>query len=263
MRCDRRSTCSGRFLPTEISNLGEVKHEIIKLGRSPLSERVYPIPSDWVPLTDVLAILTRFTKHWTEFRPQTEGKEAKLISEIFGETWGEHVSRFTFYFRFKIVGERMTIIILSLLGRKFQFDSVLMFETPTVKWLKWRLVHKLLTTKAPSGFPIARIVRTHCWITVPLPTGTAQRIDAAVEDFNSHYTVSSEIEDREGTESRNTSVTNASGVWAHDDPILGVLQVHLGVAHMILNCSGRCLLTVITTSFIDRMEVYSNRRFQM
>jgi hypothetical protein len=67
-------------------NLDDVKHEIVKLGRSPLAEKVYPIPSDWVPLTDVFAILTRFKKHWTEFRPETKAKEAKLISEIFEES---------------------------------------------------------------------------------------------------------------------------------------------------------------------------------
>ena len=70
----------------EIMNLAVVKHEIVKLGRSPLAEKVYPIPSDWVPITDVLAILTRFRKHWTEFRPTTKAKEAELISEIFGES---------------------------------------------------------------------------------------------------------------------------------------------------------------------------------
>lgn len=67
-------------------NLDKAKHEIVKLGRSPLAEKAYPIPSDWVPLTDVLAILTRFRKHWMEFRPTTTTSEAKLLSEIFGES---------------------------------------------------------------------------------------------------------------------------------------------------------------------------------
>jgi len=67
-------------------SLDDVKHEIVKLGRSPLAEKVYPIPPDWVPLTDVLATLTRFRKHWTEFRPTIKDEEAELISGIFGES---------------------------------------------------------------------------------------------------------------------------------------------------------------------------------
>lgn len=66
-------------------DLDEVRQEIILLGRSPLTEKLYPIPSDLVPLTDVLAIITRFKKDWTEFRHTTNTEESKLIYEIFGE----------------------------------------------------------------------------------------------------------------------------------------------------------------------------------
>ncbi len=65
-------------------NLDDLKEEIIRLGKSPLAEKLYPIPPDLVPLTDVLAILTRFKKDWTEFRRTTHTREAQLISEIFG-----------------------------------------------------------------------------------------------------------------------------------------------------------------------------------
>ena len=74
------------MLTRKIMNLADVKYEIVKLGKSPLAERVFPIPSDWVPLTDVLAILTRFREHWTQFRPPTNTKEAELIAEILGES---------------------------------------------------------------------------------------------------------------------------------------------------------------------------------
>ena len=66
-------------------NLSDVRREIVRLGRNPLAEKIYPIPSEWVPLTDVLATLARFRKHWTEFRPQTDEQEAKLISEMLGK----------------------------------------------------------------------------------------------------------------------------------------------------------------------------------
>ena len=78
----------------KIMNLADVENEIVELGKSPLAEKAYPIPSYCVPLTDVLAILTRFRKHWTQFRPPTNTKEAELISEILGESRGfEHVNR--------------------------------------------------------------------------------------------------------------------------------------------------------------------------
>ena len=65
-------------------NLEEAGREIISLGRSPLLEKLYPIPSDMVPLPDFLAILTRFKRNWTELEHSADAPEAKLISKIFG-----------------------------------------------------------------------------------------------------------------------------------------------------------------------------------
>jgi len=66
-------------------NLEQVKQEIKDLGTSPVAGKMYPITSDWVPVTDVLAILNRFEKHWKKYH---EGKkseaETKLVNDIFG-----------------------------------------------------------------------------------------------------------------------------------------------------------------------------------
>lgn len=40
--------------------LGELRAEIQQSARSPYSEKLYPITSDWIPVTDVLAIVDRF-----------------------------------------------------------------------------------------------------------------------------------------------------------------------------------------------------------
>lgn len=67
-------------------NLGQVKHEIKELGKSPVAEKTYPITSNWVPITDVLAILNRFEKHWKNYMEKKKGaKEAEILSEILGE----------------------------------------------------------------------------------------------------------------------------------------------------------------------------------
>jgi hypothetical protein len=63
-------------------NLEQVKKEIESLGKSPASERMYPITSDWVPISDVLAIIDRFEKHWKNYKPSNKGN---LIAEILGE----------------------------------------------------------------------------------------------------------------------------------------------------------------------------------
>jgi hypothetical protein len=75
-----------------IMNLGEVEREIMKLRRSPFIEKMYPIPRDWVPITDVLAILCRFRKHWKTFRTAKDDEETNLISEIFGEEYRQSQS---------------------------------------------------------------------------------------------------------------------------------------------------------------------------
>ena len=68
-------------------NLGQVKREVKALGKSPVAEKVYPITSDWVPLTDVLAIINRFEKHWKNYKESKKGAtEGKLIAEILGES---------------------------------------------------------------------------------------------------------------------------------------------------------------------------------
>ncbi len=68
-------------------NLEQVKREIAELGRSPVAEKMYPITSDWIPLTDVLAIINRFEKHWKQYKgTKKDSSETKLISEILGET---------------------------------------------------------------------------------------------------------------------------------------------------------------------------------
>jgi hypothetical protein len=68
-------------------NLEQVKREIRELRQSPVAERMYPITSDWVPLTDVLAIINRFEKHWTHCKgTKKRADETKLIEEILGKT---------------------------------------------------------------------------------------------------------------------------------------------------------------------------------
>jgi hypothetical protein len=64
-------------------NLEQVKSEIENLGKSPAAEKLYPITSNWVPVTDVLAIINRFEKHWKGRKTLNE-PEGKLIAEIFG-----------------------------------------------------------------------------------------------------------------------------------------------------------------------------------
>lgn len=68
-------------------NLEQVKREIKEIGKSPVAEKIYPITSDWVPVTDVLAIINRFEKHWKQYKQTKKGgDETKLINEILGET---------------------------------------------------------------------------------------------------------------------------------------------------------------------------------
>jgi hypothetical protein len=66
-------------------NLLHVKNEISELGKTPAAEKMYPITSDWVPITDVLAIIQRFEKHWEKRKSEMNMEtEANLISEILG-----------------------------------------------------------------------------------------------------------------------------------------------------------------------------------
>jgi len=63
--------------------LQQVKSEIEDLGKSPAAEKMYPITSNWVPISDVLAIINRFEKHWRT--KSNAGPEAHLVAEIMGE----------------------------------------------------------------------------------------------------------------------------------------------------------------------------------
>lgn len=45
---------------------------------------MYPITSDWVPITDVLAILNRFEKHWKKYQEGKSEAETELVNEILG-----------------------------------------------------------------------------------------------------------------------------------------------------------------------------------
>ena len=66
-------------------NLEQVKQEIKDLGKSPVAEKMYPISSDWVPVTDVLAILNRFEKNWKKYQESKKSEtETKLVNEILG-----------------------------------------------------------------------------------------------------------------------------------------------------------------------------------
>ncbi len=65
-------------------NIEQVKREIHELGKSPLNERMYPVSSEWVPITDVLAIINRFEKHWENYkRTLKDESQAKLMTAIF------------------------------------------------------------------------------------------------------------------------------------------------------------------------------------
>ncbi len=64
-------------------NLNQVKQEIAELGKTPASEKMYPITSKWVPLPDVMAIISRFEKHW---RQQAKDENmARIVTELLGQ----------------------------------------------------------------------------------------------------------------------------------------------------------------------------------
>ncbi len=67
-------------------DLQQVKREIKELSVSPVAEKMYPISSEWVPVTDVLAIIDRFEK---DLRRRADTKknssEAALMRDISGE----------------------------------------------------------------------------------------------------------------------------------------------------------------------------------
>ncbi|HUK26966.1 MAG TPA: hypothetical protein VLV31_00965 [Candidatus Acidoferrales bacterium] len=68
-------------------DLKQVRQEIETLGKSPAAEKVYPITSEWVPITDVLAVINRFEKHWRNYAAsKKDALEAGVISKIIGES---------------------------------------------------------------------------------------------------------------------------------------------------------------------------------
>ena len=72
-------------IAVDFMDLQQVKEEIRGLGKSPATEKMYPITSNWVPIADVLAIINRFEKHWKGYKTTRDTPEAKLIAEIMGE----------------------------------------------------------------------------------------------------------------------------------------------------------------------------------
>jgi len=66
-------------------NLQQVKEEIVSLGKSPAAEKMYPITSNWVPISDVLAIINRFEKHWKGYKTRSDEPEGNLLAEILGQ----------------------------------------------------------------------------------------------------------------------------------------------------------------------------------
>jgi len=57
--------------------LRELRTEIEESAKNPFGEKAYPITSDWIPVTDVLAIIDRFEKEW---RREFEGALSKAES---------------------------------------------------------------------------------------------------------------------------------------------------------------------------------------
>jgi len=66
-------------------DLEQVRKEIENLSKTPVSEKMYPITSDWVPISDVMAVLNRFEKHWRNYKIPKDDSAGKLINEILGK----------------------------------------------------------------------------------------------------------------------------------------------------------------------------------
>jgi hypothetical protein len=72
-------------LAVDIMDLQQVKKEIGNLGQSPAAEKMYPITSNWVPITDVLAVINRFEKYWKRYKVPQQEPAKDLIAEIIGQ----------------------------------------------------------------------------------------------------------------------------------------------------------------------------------
>ena len=66
-------------------DLEQVRKEIENLGKTPVSEKMYPITSNWVPISDVMAVLNRFEKHWKNYKMPKDRSAGSLITEILGK----------------------------------------------------------------------------------------------------------------------------------------------------------------------------------
>ena len=66
-------------------DLEQVRKEIENLSKTPVSEKMYPITSDWVPISDVMAVLNRFEKQWRNYKIPTDDSAGSLITEILGK----------------------------------------------------------------------------------------------------------------------------------------------------------------------------------
>lgn len=65
-------------------NLTQVKRELTELGKTPASEKMYPITSEWVPLPDVMAVIDRFERHWRQLSKKDDNM-ARALNEILGQ----------------------------------------------------------------------------------------------------------------------------------------------------------------------------------
>jgi len=77
--------------------LNELKREIEKFAKSPYVDRLYPITSDWVPITDILAIVDRFERQLHDQLESAQKRSKSMPREsenrLLVETLGDLLSR--------------------------------------------------------------------------------------------------------------------------------------------------------------------------
>jgi len=66
-------------------DLEQVRKEIEDLAKTPVSEKMYPITSNWVPISDVMAVRNRFEKHWRSQKIPKDHSASSLVTEILGK----------------------------------------------------------------------------------------------------------------------------------------------------------------------------------
>jgi len=63
--------------------LRELRTEIEESAKNLFGEKAYPITSDWIPVTDVLAIIDRFEREWRqEFERALSKAESSSHQEL-------------------------------------------------------------------------------------------------------------------------------------------------------------------------------------